>query len=52
MSVTKQFFKYVIQNILGMLGTSCYIIVDTFFIAKAAGSDGITVLNLILPFSA
>ncbi len=50
MSVTKQFFKYVIQNIFGMLGTSCYIIVDTFFIAKAAGSDGITVLNLILPF--
>ena len=49
MSITKQFFKYVTQNILGMLGISCYIIADTFFIAKAAGADGITVLNLVLP---
>lgn len=49
MSVTKQFAKYVTQNIFGMLGISCYIIADTFFIAKAAGADGITVLNLVLP---
>lgn len=49
MSITKQFFKYVTQNILGMLGISCYIIADTFFIAKAAGANGITVLNLVLP---
>ena len=48
-SITKQFIKYVTQNIFGMLGVSCYIIVDTFFIAKAAGADGITVLNLVLP---
>ena len=45
MSVTKQFARYVTQNIFGMLGISCYIIADTFFIAKAAGTDGITVLN-------
>lgn len=32
-----------------MLGISCYIIVDTFFISQAAGTDGITVLNLVLP---
>lgn len=49
MNVTKQFAKYVSQNIFGMLGISCYIIVDTFFIAKAAGANGITVLNLVLP---
>ena len=49
MSVTKQFARYVTQNIFGMLGISCYIIADTFFIAKAAGTDGITVLNLVLP---
>lgn len=49
MSVTKQFVRYVTQNIFGMLGISCYIIADTFFIAKAAGADGITVLNLALP---
>ena len=39
MSVTKQFVRYVTQNIFGMLGISCYIIADTFFIAKAAGTD-------------
>ena len=49
MSITKQFTKYVTQNIFGMLGISCYIIADTFFISKAAGADGITVLNLVLP---
>ena len=49
MSITKQFLKYVIQNIFGMLGISCYIIADTFFIAKAAGANGITALNLVLP---
>lgn len=49
MSITKQFTKYVTQNIFGMLGISCYIIADTFFIAKAGGADGITVLNLVLP---
>lgn len=49
MSITKQFIKYVTQNIFGTLGVSCYIIADTFFIARAAGADGITVLNLALP---
>lgn len=49
MSVTKQFFKYVSQSILGTLGVSCYVIADTFFIAREAGTNGITVLNLALP---
>ena len=49
MSISRQFTKYVSQNILGTLGVSCYIIVDTFFIAQAAGTNGITVLNLALP---
>ena len=49
MNIQKQFIKYVSQNICGMLGISCYIIVDTFFISQAAGTDGITVLNLVLP---
>ncbi|NCB92692.1 MAG: MATE family efflux transporter [Clostridia bacterium] len=48
-NITKQFAKYVSQNIFGMLGISCYIIADTFFISMAAGADGITVLNLALP---
>ena len=36
MNIQKQFIKYVSQNICGMLGISCYIIVDTFFISQAA----------------
>ena len=49
MALTKQFFKYVSQNIFGLLGTSCYILADTYFIAQAAGTDGVTLLNLCLP---
>ena len=49
MNLTKQFFKYVSQNTFGLLGTSCYILADTYFIAQAAGTDGVTLLNLCLP---
>ena len=41
----REYTKFVSQNILGMLG----ILADTFYISKAAGSNGITVLNLCLP---
>lgn len=43
------FFRYVAQNIFGMLGLSFYILADTFFISKAQGANGITALNLVLP---
>ena len=39
MNLTKQFFKYVSQNIFGLIGTSCYILADTYFIAQAAGTE-------------
>ncbi len=39
------FIKYVSFNVLGMIGLSCYILVDTFFIAKAFGSLGLASLN-------
>lgn len=45
----QQFFKYVFQNIAGMIGVSVYILADTFFISVNSGADGITVLNLALP---
>ena len=45
----KLFIRYVSQNMLGMLGMSCYILADTYFIARAVGPDGITALNLVLP---
>lgn len=47
--MTQKFIRYVSLNIVGMLGMSCYIIVDTFFISVAAGADGIAALNLALP---
>lgn len=45
----KEFSRYVVLNILGMIGLSCYILADTFFIAKGLGSNGLTALNLIIP---
>lgn len=45
----KTFFKYVLQSIAGMLGLSVYILADTFFISVCAGSNGLAVLNLVLP---
>lgn len=44
-----EFFRYVLQNVAGMIGVSLYILADTFFISAAGGADGITVLNLALP---
>lgn len=40
------FMKYVSLNVLGMIGLSCYILADTFFVAKGLGSNGLTALNL------
>ncbi len=45
----KQFVRYVSLNMLGMVGLSCYILADTFFIARGMGGDGLTALNLVLP---
>ena len=41
--------KYIVPNVLAMLGMSCYILADTFFISVAQGANGITALNLVLP---
>ena len=49
MSIEKQLRKYIMPNILAMVGVSCYVIADTFFISVAAGSNGITALNMVLP---
>lgn len=43
--VFQQFIKYVSFNILGMIGLSCYILADTFFVANALGATGIAALN-------
>lgn len=43
-----QFIKYVSLNILSMMGMSCYILADTFFIANGIGADGLTALNVAI----
>ncbi len=47
--VIKEFSKYVSSNIIGMIGVSFYILIDTFFIAKALGSLGLAALNFGIP---
>ena len=48
-SCFKDFMKYSSLNVLGMIGLSCYILADTFFVSKALGSNGLTALNLAIP---
>lgn len=48
-TIKKTFFKYVALNVLGMVGLSCYILADTFFVARGIGADGLTALNLAIP---
>lgn len=43
-----RFIRYVTANILGMLGLSCYILADTFFVSQRLGSDGLAALNLAI----
>lgn len=45
----KEFLKYSALNVLGMLGLSCYILADTFFVAKGLLADGLAALNLAIP---
>ena len=48
MSEIKEFKKYVIPNIISMLGSSCYVLVDTLFISQT-GENAIAALNICLP---
>ena len=45
----KTFAKYASLSILGMLGVSCYILADTFFVSLGLGKDGLAALNLAIP---
>lgn len=47
-ALRKTFFKYITLNIAGMVGLSCYILADTFFIAQALGSNALAALNFSL----
>ena len=48
-SCFSQFIHYTILNVFGMIGLSCYILADTFFIAKGLGAKGLAALNLAIP---
>lgn len=45
----KEFLSYSSLNVLSMIGLSCYILADTFFVAKRLGSDGLAALNIAIP---
>ena len=32
--ILRELWKYVTMNVLGMIGISCYILADTFFVAR------------------
>lgn len=44
-----KFLKYATFSVLGMLGLSCYILADTYFISKGLGANGLAALNLAIP---
>lgn len=48
-SIKHDYMKYVSLNVMGMIGLSCYILADTFFVARGLGSNGLTALNLAIP---
>lgn len=48
-TLLKEFIQYVVLNICGMIGLSCYILADTFFVSKGLGANGLTALNLAIP---
>lgn len=48
-NILKNFIQYVTSNVCGMIGLSCYILADTFFIANGLGADGLAALNLAIP---
>lgn len=48
-TLQKKFIRYSTANILGMLGLSCYILADTFFVSRGLGTDGLAALNLAIP---
>lgn len=48
-TLLKEFTQYVTLNICGMIGLSCYILADTFFVSRGLGANGLTALNLAIP---
>lgn len=47
--VLREYFRYSSLNVLGMIGLSCYILADTYFVANGLGVSGLAALNLAIP---
>lgn len=45
----REFCRYTSLNVLGMIGISCYILADTFFVSNGLGSNGLAALNIAIP---
>lgn len=45
-TLLQDFTHFVSLNVLGMIGLSCYILADTFFVANGLGPTGLAALNL------
>lgn len=45
----RDFARYTSLNVLGMIGLSCYILADTFFVSQRLGASGLAALNLAIP---
>lgn len=41
--------KYASLSVFGMIAISCYILADTFFVARGLGTNGLAALNLAIP---
>ena len=45
----RTFSRYASLNMLGMIGISCYILADTFFVSRGTGATGLSALNIAIP---
>lgn len=45
----QDFIRYSFFSIMGMIAISCYILADTFFVARGLGTNGLASLNLAIP---
>lgn len=44
----KEFWKYMMFAVMGMIGLSGTILVDTFFVSHRLGHDGLAALNIAI----
>lgn len=51
MSVGRLFTKQLIPNILGMVASAMFIIVDGIFVGQGIGSDALAAVNIVAPLS-